>query len=161
MCGASLSAKRELLLSFFAAELFFFLHSPFDFDFVSEMETDGQERSSSNFRKVLHKRTHRTTTHLSFQKVRKLRAKVTDSLFARRTYSRTILERRSRKFRFASLIVGSSRAIGKGKNFRRLKKEEAFYAATPPRNIRALFTPLRAIFGAKGAKMSSRCFRCE
>jgi len=28
----SLSAKRELLLfSFFAAELFFFLHSPFDF----------------------------------------------------------------------------------------------------------------------------------
>lgn len=27
----SLSAKRELLLSFFAAELFFFLLSPFDF----------------------------------------------------------------------------------------------------------------------------------
>ena len=58
MCGASLSAKRELLLSFFAAELFFFLHSPFDFDFVSEMETDGQERSSSNFRKVLHTNAH-------------------------------------------------------------------------------------------------------
>jgi hypothetical protein len=127
------------------------------------METDGQKRSSSNFRKVLHTNAHiARTTHLSFQKVRKLRAKVTDSLFARRTYSWTILERRSRKFRFASLIVGcSSRAIGKGKNFRRLKKEEAFYAATPPRNIRALFTPLRAIFGAKGAKMSSRCFRCE
>jgi hypothetical protein len=51
--------KRELLLSFFAAELFFFLHSPFDF--VREMETDGQKRSSSNLRKVLHtKRTHRT-----------------------------------------------------------------------------------------------------
>ena len=51
--------KRELLLSFFAAELFFFLHSPFDF--VREMETDGQKRSSSNLRKVRHtKRTHRT-----------------------------------------------------------------------------------------------------
>ena len=78
--------KRELLLSFFAAELFFFLHSPFDF--VREMETDGQKRSSSNFRKVLHTNAHIAyITHLSFQKVRKLRAKVTDSLFARRTYS--------------------------------------------------------------------------
>ena len=56
--------KRELLLSFFAAELFFFLHSPFDFDFVSEMETDGQERSSSNFRKVLHTNAHIALPHI-------------------------------------------------------------------------------------------------
>ncbi|CAL6348167.1 unknown protein [Bathycoccus prasinos] len=33
------------------------------------METDGQKRSSSNFRKVLHTNAHiARTTHLSFQK---------------------------------------------------------------------------------------------
>ena len=53
------SLQKRTFALFFAAELFFFLHSPFDF--VREMETDGQKRSSSNLRKVLHtKRTHRT-----------------------------------------------------------------------------------------------------
>ena len=52
--------KRELLLSFFAAEIVLFFELP-AFDFVREMETDGQKRSSSNLRKVRHtKRTHRT-----------------------------------------------------------------------------------------------------
>ena len=52
--------KRELLRSFFAAEIVLFFALP-AFDFVREMETDGQKRSSSNLRKVRHtKRTHRT-----------------------------------------------------------------------------------------------------
>ena len=53
------SLQKRTFALFFRSRIVLFLHSPFDF--VREMETDGQKRSSSNLRKVRHtKRTHRT-----------------------------------------------------------------------------------------------------
>lgn len=64
----SLSAKRELCSSLFSQQNCSFFCSPLWFrkplDFVSEMETDGQKRSSSNFRKVLHTNAHIALPHI-------------------------------------------------------------------------------------------------
>ena len=137
--------KKELLLSFFACELFFFLHSPFDF--VREMETDGQKRSSSNFRKVLHTNAHIAyITHLSFQKVRKLRAKVT-TLF--RTQNIFVNDSRT-AFSQVSIRVSHRWFFArdwKRKNFRRLKREEGNILCrhTPTEHPRA-FSPVASEF---------------